>query len=86
MGSAHGGTGLEVVEMAREDTLIQRAVDLILYPGHSTHGVPNQLLDLPGHYLPAPVGMHEGNGEYQWDLWERLCWEDSRDKLVNEDE
>jgi hypothetical protein len=65
LGSAHEGTGLEVVEKG-EDTLIQRAVDLILYPVRSTHDVPNQLLDrLPGHYHPAPGGMHEESGEYR---------------------
>ena len=66
MGSAHGGTRLEVVVVKDEDTLIQRAVDLILYPVRSTHGVPNQLLDrLPDHYHLAPEGTHEESGEYR---------------------
>jgi hypothetical protein len=31
--------------------------------------------------------MHEESGEYQQDQWKLgLCWEDSRDKLVNEDD
>jgi hypothetical protein len=65
MGSVHGGTGLEVV-VKGEDTQIQRAVDLILYPVRSTHGVPNQPLDrLPDHYHLAPGGMHEESDEYQ---------------------
>jgi hypothetical protein len=65
MDSADGETGLEVVGTARGDTLIQRAVDLNLYPV-PTHDVPNQVHDrLEGHYHWAPWGMHEESGEYQ---------------------
>jgi len=64
MGSAHGETGLGVVERARGDTPIQRDVDSNLYV--PTHGDPSQILDrLAGHYQLAPGGMHEESGEYQ---------------------
>ena len=65
MDSAHGETGLEVVETARGDTLIQCAVYSNLYPVPN-HDVPNQVHDrLEGHYHRAPGGMHEESGEYQ---------------------